>query len=666
MSRRISGQPRSHAGFWPRLALFQEIVKSWRRLKTENAALYRAPSKDSLKFEGERNKQMNQPKESPSNPALLLFDGAFGTYYTELWGKDPAEQEPCELACLHHPERVLDIHREYLLAGAEVLKTNTFAANRVSLGLDEKKLEKLVAAGWSLAQEAAAGRGKVFADIGPAPLPAEQALEEHRLVIQMFLEQGADCFLFETMTDLEAFDAADAAREAAKKLGRDVFILVSFAVGQDGYTRSGISLEDLAKRAEKSSCDGFGINCICGPSHHLALARRLCALPATKRRTVMPNSCFPSVVDGRTQYVDNPAYFADKMMEIHRLGVEIVGGCCGTTPTHIAALAKVLKENGKPLQGQSISERRSPVPPRREAEGRFAVKLEEAFRSKGKKVVAVELDPPASPDFSHMAEAAPYLKKLGVDVITVADSPLARPRADSILISAKLQREFGVETLPHLSCRDRNAIGLKSVLIGGSMEGLQNLLIITGDPVPAEDRGSAMGKGMFSFQSFQLLEYLQRLNREVFQGREFTCGAALNVNVRRGGFSLELERAKKKQECGADFFLTQPIYTQEAAEHLKRASETLERPVLAGIMPIAGYRNAVFLNNEVPGIHIPEELIKSLEQVPPEEAPGIALPFAVETIRRCWDSCAGFYLMTPLKKYRLVGELAKKIKEMEP
>lgn len=571
----------------------------------------------------------------------FLFDGAFGTYYSLLYG----DNEPCELANLDKSERVLDIHRQYIDAGADAIKTNTFAANSFSLSCGRETVDKIIEAGFKNALDAANGRAEVFADIGPVPATEEESFEEHIKIADKFISLGAKNFLLETMSGIFVLEIVS----HIKKRVPDAFVIISFAAGQDGYTIDGENASDIAEAASKSKADAIGFNCICGPAHLLGILKRL---PKTEKMiSIMPNSGYPSVADGKAVYSDNPKYFAQKLAQIHAAGAKILGGCCGTTPEHI-------KETKKLLERYEFS-----IPVIRANPVELTSAAENAFKEKllsGEKVVAVELDPPLDADFSHIAEAAPYLKDVGADAITLADSPLARPRADSVIISAKVQRETGIQTIPHLTCRDHNTIGLKSILLGGSIEGIRNVLIVTGDPVPAIERSEV--KGVFSTNSYNLIKYVNSLNEDVFKGKEFFVGGALNVNVQN--FKSELARAVKKEENGAKFFLTQPVYSDEAIENIRLAKETLVGKILAGIMPIASYKNALFLNNEVSGIHIPDEIIKRMEGKSPDEVKEISLEFSFELIEKL-SFADGYYIITPLKKYQLAGELVKKIKRMD-
>jgi len=272
----------------------------------------------------------------------------------------------------------------------------------------------------------------------------------------------------------------------------------------------------------------------------------------------------------------------------------------------------------------------------------------------GKKIIACELDGPVDADVSFVMESSKKLKRSGCNLITIADSPLARPHADSFMISAKIKREINIEVLPHLACRDRNIIGIKGTLLGGNIENINNVLAITGDPLQ-----NSKSKGNFDLNSFTLTEYINELNREVFVKRPYCIASALNVNS--SNFETELNRAEKKVRKGSQVFLTQPIYTDEAVERLKRAKETLGVYILGGIMPVVSYKNAMFLNNEVYGINIPNEMVEKFKGKDREESLEIAKDISIEIASKIKDICDGYYFMIPLKKIDLICDIINSI-----
>ncbi len=440
----------------------------------------------------------------------LLFDGAMGT----LFG------ENCEQANLTQPEKILAIHRAYLNAGANAIKTNTFGA-----GLHQPLIE----AACRIAQEAAEPYGAyVFADLGPAPQEGNLR-NEHRYIAQanLFLQCGVKHFLLETLSTDEGV-----AELAAHLKSHGAFLIVSFAVSPEGVTQDGMLGSELFRRT-RDIADAVGFNCVSGPNHLLGYIRKLDKSGAVL--SVMPNAGYPTILGRRTVFMGTPEYFGDQLAQIHLSGAQIIGGCCGTTPDHIRAAAQAL-ENAVP--SQPISQQ-----PRQEHAAR-PNPLWEKLKS-GQKIIAVELDPPVDDDLSFFMDGVKTLRDMGADVVTIADCPIGRPRADSSLLACKIKRELGIEPLPHMTCRDRNMNATKALLLGLSMEDVHNVLLVTGDPIPTAQRDEV--KSVFNFNSRKLAQYVQSLNEEVLQ-TPFRIFGALNVNAKN--FSVQLKLAQEKEACG--------------------------------------------------------------------------------------------------------------------
>ncbi len=569
----------------------------------------------------------------------LFFDGAFGTYYFSMTGN----KEPCELANLKDPDTVLNIHREYIAAGVQAIKTNTFGANPALLPKPEE-LHQVLSAGWSIAQKAAEGTDViVFANIGGND--SESAADHYLQVAQEFLSIGADHFLFETLSE---FVTLEPALQMIKSQSPDAFIIVSFAISQDGYSKRGLFYKNLLTSATQNpNVDAVGINCVCGPIHSLELVRA--AGPMKKPFSVMPNAGYPSMLNGRMIFEDNADYYAQKLADLYKLGVVILGGCCGSTPEHIRRGIQAVKQ----AEQVPISH------PIKSAEHEQPVQQTVKQRRYSHKIIAVEVDPPLDADCAYVLSAAAQLKKAGVDLLTVADSPLSRTRADSIMVAAKIKREIGIDVMPHLCCRDRNHIALKGCLLGASFEQIHHVLAITGDPLQTQRRR----EGVFNFNSFDLISFIDSMNQDILSEKPFLIAGALNVNA--GNFSVELERAKKKLELGAKLLLTQPIFSNEAAENYLLAKKTLNCTILAGILPVAGYKNALFLTNEVSGIDIPASVIDNLRDKTPEQAARISVDFSMQIIQKVYTQADGFYIMTPLRKTNIVSGLIEQIRRLE-
>ena len=568
---------------------------------------------------------------------LLLFDGAMGTYLVSRAGMPAAR---CEQANLERPDEVLAIHRAYLQAGAMALKTNTFCVNRPALEGDEALLDRLIAAGWSLAEQAAAGNAYVFADIGP--VFAEDAAAEYRLVADRFLQLGARHFLFETLSSLDGVAEAVAyIRERAP----ESFIILSFAVQPDGFTRQGEAGAALLARCA-GMADAVGYNCISGAHHMQRLIQG--AGPLTCTLSAMPNAGYPTVVGGRTFFDGDPGYFAQEAARIARLGAGILGGCCGTTPEHIRRVALLVKEGPaqRPLKTPKPAAARPAA-----GENRFARKL-----AQGKRVVAVELDPPQDADIARFMEGARRLRDMGADAVTIADCPIGRARMDSSLLACKLRRELDLDPLPHMTCRDRNINATKALLLGLCTEGVHNVLAVTGDPVPSAQRDEV--KSVFHFNSRILAKYIHTLGDTALSTPFFIC-AALNVNA--GNFEAELRRAVEKESCGVSAFLTQQVLTRRAAEHLQLARTRLSAKILGGIMPIVSYRNACFLHSEVAGIRVDEQLVELYRDKDKAQCARLAEEVSVHIARQIAPWVDGYYLITPFARVGLIGKIIARL-----
>ena len=577
----------------------------------------------------------------------LLFDGGMGTYYKAKPGTE------CEQGNLLDPAGVRKVHREYLAAGAEAIKTNTFGLPRMAAAR-QPDWQALARAGWKLAAEAAVETGAaVFADLGPAPdTEAAPAGSIYTAVARCFVEQGAENFLFETLSsDAGVLEAV----QAVKAQVPDAFVLVSFAVLPDGYTREGMYSKDLVRRMTESGIvDAVGFNCVSAPGAMRTLVQQLgsTALPLS----VMPNAGYPVVTRTQVKYQGKPEYFAKELARIAAEGVRILGGCCGTTPAHIAALRAALDSLPAVEKAAPAVQVSTPEAPTVEKDDAFLRKL-----NAGKKVIAIELDSPKDADLTNYLAGAKRLQAAGADLLTIADCPIARARMDSSLVACRVHRELGLCTLPHMTCRDRNLNATKALLLGLYAEGVREVLAITGDPIPTAERDEV--KNVYQFNSRKLAQYIVSLAGE---GREMpspmTVFGALNLNARN--FEVELRRAGEKLENGMSGFLTQPVLSEQAVENLRHTRETLgERAkILAGIMPVVSQRNAIFMENEVNGIHVAEDIIEAFAGLDREQGEALGLEISLKMAREALPYADGFYLMTPFNRVALMERLIARLK----
>jgi homocysteine S-methyltransferase len=570
---------------------------------------------------------------------ILLFDGGMGVYYNETYPRS----ESCEMANLEHPERIRQIHEEYIKAGAMAIKTNTFAANTKALGCSFETVRKIIRAAWTIACEAAEGQ-YVFADIGPiGGLDDNQA--EYEQIIDTFLVLGATHFLFETFTDNRIVpQLAKRVKDAAP----DAFVIASYGVMPEGFTASGQNARTLLKEADASPyIDAAGLNCVSGPGHLQKLVSRISEKP--KLLSVMPNAGYPTLAGRHTIYGGKPDYFAECVVGMTVDGVRIVGGCCGTTPEFIRQTRQALDEAPKmPVQTKTHEKKQ-----RVYAKNPLSEKLD-----CGQRIIAVELDPPANDDITTFLNGAKRLNEIGIDAVTIADCPVARTSADSSMLAAKLHRELGIQPIPHMTCRDRNLNATKALLLGLSIEEIYNVLLVTGDPIPTSERDKI--KAVFSFHSANLASYVQTLSEEG-QIAPFRIYGALNVNAPH--FDAELKKAKRKEENGVSAFLTQPVMTDNAFSNLHRAASELQSPILGGIYPIVSERNARFMNSEVSGVEVPQDLIERYAGLDREEAEELAVTQSLVFADRMKADTAGYYIMTPFQRVHLVERIVKEIKE---
>ncbi len=578
--------------------------------------------------------------------APLLFDGAMGTYFASLPGR---AEERCELAAIDHPEEVSSIHRAYLAAGCRAIKTDTFTVS-VDLAQGREDLaRRIVEASCRLARECAGDYGAyVFADIGPAPENRSLTrAENYCRQADLFLEQGIRCFLLETLPSDHGL------RKLAQYLKSrcpEAFLITSFAVSFDGATREGDFGQTLLQRtAALEEIDAVGFNCVSGPHHLLEYVRGLGKNGITL--SVMPNAGYPTVSGRRTVFQGTPKYFGQKLAEICQAGARIVGGCCGTTPAHIAAARAALA--APPRLTYPVSRDRESGEARSAASvNTLAEKLDS-----GRRVVAVELDPPVDDDISFFLEGVRDLRDAGADAVTIADCPIGRPRADSSLLACKLKRELDIEPLPHMTCRDRNLNATKALLLGLSIEQVHNVLLVTGDPIPSEDRDAV--KSVFNFNSRRLAAYVTGLNETVLQ-TPFRIFGALNVNA--VNFEVQLRAAQEKEDSGVAGFLTQPVLSREAADNLITARRTLRGHILGGIYPVVSHKNACFLNNEIAGMRICDEIVSLYEGKDREAAEDLAVTISTRIAGEIAPYVDGFYLMTPFRRVALMVRILQKLR----
>ena len=575
----------------------------------------------------------------------LVFDGGMGTYYAQ---KTHTRGKGVELANIETPLVVEEIHTEYLRAGAQAIKTNTFAANCSVYQGDTALVERILRSGWEIAARAAEPfDAYVFADIGPVTgLPPADILDEYRFLVDTFLAAGARHFLFETNSSTEGLVETAA---HIKQVCPEAFVLTSFSAFPGGYTRDGFFVEELIRTVTESGyIDAVGFNCVSGVQSMKELVHLLgtCPLPLS----LMPNAGHPIVIDGRTFYESAPDYFGEGLAAIVRDGVSIVGGCCGTTPEHIRALCAALADGGHMSEGASAQAERSTLAP-------SCSPFFEALKT-GEFPIAVELDPPETGNADKFMVGARELQEAGASAITIADNPIARARMDAAMLAGRVQRSLGLEPIPHMTCRDRNLNAIKSILLGLSAEGVHNLIAITGDPIPTAERDEV--KSVYQFNSRKLSAFIKSLG-ERGDVVPFHVFGALNVNSRH--FPSQLGLAKKKMEAGMTGFFTQPVLSARAKENMRTARDTLPGAlILGGIMPVVSERNARFMESEISGIHVEERIINAYHGLDRETAEELAVKLSLEIAQDIAPYIDGYYIITPFARTALVARIVKELR----
>ncbi|MBT1075316.1 bifunctional homocysteine S-methyltransferase/methylenetetrahydrofolate reductase [Geobacter grbiciae] len=596
------------------------------------------------------------------NSEVLVGDGAIGTM---LYAKGVSLDANVEHLNLVRPELVLELHREYLAAGAKVIETNTFGANWTKLsaiGLDKRERE-IILRGARLAREAAEGSDAFVAgSMGPLvrvkgderELSPAETTEIFRRQALALAEGGVDLLILETFTDLgQILCALTAARETGLP------VVANMAFLENGRLAGGADVERAARELTDAGADVVGANCGAGPLEVLGTIRRM-ARATRLPIAAYPNSGFPEYVNGRHVYRTTPDYFAERAAEMVGAGAGLVGGCCGTTPEHIRRLAERLA--GLRPAVRSVA---APVVPAEEQ--REAVAEVGGFLARwGKEpVVTVELDPPKGFDCGKIIEGSRALKAAGADAINIAENPLARIRMGNIALGHLIQQEVGIEVIVHVTCRDRNLLGLQSDLMGASLLGIRSILAVTGDPARIGEQAGA--SSVFDLNSFTLIKLLADLNTGVNalgnplgRGAGFAIGCAFNPNSQR--MEVQAERLAKKVANGARFVQTQPLYDLVRLDEMLERTAHLGVPVLPGILPLVSERNCEFLHNEVPGIVIPEDIRARMRGKEKDEGVREGLAIAREFIDAVRGRVGGFYLMPPFGRYEIAVELVRHIK----
>lgn len=609
-----------------------------------------------------------------TDPRPHVFDGAMGTM---LYQKGIFINRCYDELNLKDPELVREVHRAYVQAGAELLETNSFGANRVKLaahGLEER-VREINARAAELARAAANGRALVGGAVGPlgiriepfGPTSVEEARDYFREQVEGLLEGGVDFFILETFSNLEEIrQALLAVREVC-----ELPVVCQMTVQEQGDTAYGTAPDVCAARLDEWGADVIGFNCSVGPHGVLEAIEKVA--PATRAKlSAQPNAGLPRDVDGRKIYMASPDYMGKYAQRLIRAGAKFVGGCCGTTPEHIRRIA----DAAHALSPGRVSVRSAA--PQEDVPEVATVPLAERSRwgrklAAGELVTTVEIVPPRGIDPARMQEGVRLLAKAGVDAVNVPDGPRAQMRMGALATAVLVEQAAEVEAVVHYTCRDRNLLGMLSDLLGAHALGLRNLLLVTGDPPKMGPYPDATA--VFDIDSIGLTNLVGRLNRGLDPGgnpigepTRFTIG----VGVNPGSVDLEheLSRFYWKVEAGAEYAITQPVFD---ADQLLSFLEEVERrairiPIVAGIWPLVSARNAEFLANEVPGVVVPPEVVERMRRASErgkEYALQEGVAIARETFERVRPHVQGIQVSAPFGRVPLALEVLSGVEGIE-
>ena len=616
----------------------------------------------------------------------ILADGAMGT---QLYTRGISFERCFDELNLSHPGVVQEIHREYLNAGAEIIETNTFGANRFKLahhGL-ENRVREINLRGVKIAREAreiAGVNAFVLGSVGPIGqlipqyenISYDDARAAFKEQIEALLEGGADALVFETFSDLPELQAAIL---AAREVTRDLPIVASMSFTEDEDTLTGVTPEEIVSALREMRVDVIGANCSVGPAGTYHAIRRMVAAWRESCDdtgclvSVMPNAGFPARIGERYLYLSSPQYFAEYTQKfVGELGVTMIGGCCGTTPAHIAAMRDALNALAPATEPRVIVvEKPAPRPP--EEPGVEMTHVARNLRDKlraGRWVTSVELDPPRGLNPTKVINGAAMLQQIGVDAVNIADSPLAKLRMGCISLAVMIQQQLNLETIIHFTTRDRNLMALQSELIGAHALGIHNVLALTGDPPRLGDYPNS--KAVYDIDAIGLIKTLKKLNdgrdwagNSIGTNADFFVGCALDM-MWANSDPNELDRFHRKLETGADYVMTQPIYDVAVLrEFLHKYGDKygkVEKPIILGVLPLMNTRHAEFLHNEVPGITLTDDARRRMKDAG-EHGIEEGIRLAQELLIEAKDFVAGTYLMPSFGRYDVCGELVKVLED---
>ncbi len=597
----------------------------------------------------------------------VLLDGAMGTY---IYQKGVFIDKCYDALNLTNAELIETIHREYVEAGTQVIETNTFGANRIKLAKHNltDQLAEINRSGVRLARNAASNQVYVAGSIGPlgveiAPF-GELSLEEARAAFEeqarALCEGGVDLFLLETFRNAAEIEQVVLAVRSVC----DRPIIAHMAVLEDGKTIYGATVEETIQRLSAMDVDAVGLNCAVGPKSMLDFVERAAGL-TSKPLSIMPNAGRPQYLDGRTFYMSTPEYFGVYARRLIDAGARIIGGCCGTTPAHIQKMADALAQ--KETRSRILFEAPVVAPESRvvlpdpvplSEKSQMARKLAD-----GDFVRLVEMVPPRGRELEKHLSGARLLKENGIDAINIPDGPRASARMNGMALALRLQQETGIETVLHYTCRDRNLLGMQSDILGASVLGIKNILAVTGDPPMMGDYPAATA--VFDIDSIGLAQLLSNLNHGLDIGRRpigEPTGFLIGVGVDPNSINpeREIERFCQKIDAGAEYAITQPVFDPGVLEKFLDKVHAFTPPILAGVWPLVSLRNAEFMKNEVPGVIVPDQLLKRIGRFETKEDQLKAgIEIAREMAEQVRNLTRGIQVSAPFGRYNVALDVMK-------
>ncbi|CAN2253381.1 bifunctional homocysteine S-methyltransferase/methylenetetrahydrofolate reductase [Bacillus inaquosorum] len=593
---------------------------------------------------------------------VLIGDGAMGTLLYS-YGIDRCFEE----LNISKPEEIQRIHKAYVEAGANIIQTNTYGANYIKLsrhGLEDD-IKKMNQEAVKIAR-ASAGDAYVLGTMGGIrtfnknAYSLDEIKRSFREQLYLLLHEEPDGLLLETYYDLE--EAREVLKIARKETSLPIMLNVS--MHEQGVLQDGTPLSEALRSIADLGADIVGINCRLGPYH---MIEALSEVPIFDDvfLSVYPNSSLPSLEEGRLVYETDDTYFQNSASEFRKQGARIIGGCCGTTPNHIRAMAEAVGGLA-PITEKEVKTRAKEfisVQHERTEPGLNEIAAE-------KRSIIVELDPPKKLSFDKFLSAAAELKEAGIDALTLADNSLATPRISNVACGALVKQQLDMRSLVHITCRDRNIIGLQSHLMGLDTLGLNDVLAITGDPSKIGDFPGATS--VYDLTSFDLIRLIKQFNeglslsgKPLGKKTNFSVAAAFNPNVRH--LDKAVKRLEKKIDCGADYFVSQPVYSEQQLVDIHNETKHLKTPIYIGIMPLTSSRNAEFIHNEIPGIKLSDSIRETMalagEDKEKQKAEGLAI--ARSLLDTACELFNGIYLITPFLRSDLTAELTSYIKQKD-